>query len=106
MSLLSIQKMPPPQRCGLSPPGRVGASPAAAVGHVMKRGLALCAPAATQRSLRAARQDKGGYCTGTGGHFHARNGGTGPVLAPPGGTGTNIGAFYIATAVLLGSYTW
>jgi len=106
MSLLSIQKMQPLRRCGLSPPGGVGASPGATVGHMMKRGLALCAPVATEPSLRGARQDKGEYCTGTGGQFHAQNGGTGPVLAPPGGTGTNIGAFYIATAVLGASSTW
>jgi len=73
---------------------------AGAVGHVMKRGPALCAAEGAQPPLRGVKQDKGGYCTGTGGQFHARNGGTGPVPTPPAGTGAAGGAFYIATAAL------
>ena len=78
----------------------------AVVGHVMKWGPALCAPVAMEPSLRGVKQDKGGYCTGTGGHFHAQNGGTGPVPAHPTDVGADVGAFYIATAVLGDSYTW
>ncbi len=72
----------------------------AAVGHVIKRGLAFCSPRATEPSLREARQNRGRYRRGTGGPFHARNGGTGPVLTPSGGSGTGVGAFCSATAVL------
>jgi len=72
----------------------------------MKREPAFCVAEGTQPLLGGVKQDKGGYCTGTGGHFHARNGGTGPVLAPPADAGTGVGAFYIATAVLGDSYTW
>jgi len=45
---------------------------AGAVGHVMKRGPALYVAEGTQPLLRGVKQDKGGYCTGTGGHFHPK----------------------------------
>jgi len=79
---------------------------AGAVAHVMKRGPALYVAEGTQPLLRAVRQDKGGYCAGAGGQFHARHGGTGPAPTHPTDAGTDVGAFYIATAVLGDSYTW